>query len=219
MEDDLVKLYDELENYKNITDKDKECIINVFKSWKKCKNNNIVISKIDKKTNVRIDNNIIANSKVLHENVNIKSSIHFIGCKNFTIFIDNKINHIYIEKCSNFTIKSVSGLISGIDIINSNNVKLMMTTYDIYNLNIRNSSNCNVYVDDSIVDKLFIYSMKCDNLEFIVVNEAFHISKYLIEKFDDLHYLSFVKNIASKEFELHCCDKVTLNKTVIKKLD
>ena len=69
MEDDLVKLYDELENYKNITDKDKECIINVFKSWKKCKNNNIVISKIDKKTNVRIDNNIIANSKVLHENV------------------------------------------------------------------------------------------------------------------------------------------------------
>ena len=219
MEDDLVKLYEELKNYKNITDKDKECIINIYKSWKKCKNNNIVISKIDRKTNFRIDNNIIANSKVLHGNVNIKSSVHFLNCSNFTIFIDNKINHIYIENCKNFTIKSVSGLISGIDILNSNNIKLMMTTYDIYNLNIRNTVNCNVYIDDSIVDKLFIYTMKCDNLEFIVVNEAYCISKYIVDNFDDLHYLSFVKNIVSKDFELHCCDKITLDKIVIRKLE
>jgi hypothetical protein len=119
---------------------------------------------------VSIDNNSIILDDLFDTSQNfknlltIKDSITYNNCNNLDITIGSTINKL-IVKNTNDAIIYVNKTISGIDIINSNNIEIITNNDPIYYLLIKNSENISIILNNknfkdteiSIEDSIKIY--------------------------------------------------------------
>jgi hypothetical protein len=144
----------------------KKTIINIFKSYLTVKNNHIYIEN-DHNDFIAIGKNIIMRNQQKNNIINKKKTIYLLKCSNINIVIGKKINHIIIDKCNNVTIRILNGLISGIDIINSKDINLVVDN-NIYNLNCGKSDNCECLIKKSIAGTTLISTLECYNIKLLI---------------------------------------------------
>jgi hypothetical protein len=91
---------------------------------------------------------------------NKKTSLYYLNSSFGNININHKINHITIENCRNLKLSIYGGLISGIDIINSKFIDIIVHDVPIHYIEFNKSYYCNI--NNSPKCKLHIF--KIDSL-------------------------------------------------------
>jgi hypothetical protein len=208
MEKGLDNLNNELEQL-DIDDSDKDKIRNVYKSWKTCKDNQIILSDL-KSCNIRIDADLYVDNTVRYTNISKKSSILFSNCQNININVMNKVNHILIEKSKNINLKTVAGIIGGIDVLHSQNVNMVITNQDIHCMSLGDVSCCNAYIDRALASNTFISTLHCHIVNFILTSawgshshEAPRVYNTNTSLMSGFNVFVFVANAITNTFELH----------------
>ena len=173
LKNDLKNLDDELDDYsfnhEDVSEEDREKIKNFYTQWKKCINNKLIIEDVKKK-NIRIDNNVLINNEIKYDSINRKNTLHFINCKNITIYIKTKVNHITLEHCKNVNIKTIGGSVSGLDNINCQNISHVFEKSMIYYINSSNSQHCWYTLSDYIADNILMVTSECFSINIRITN-------------------------------------------------
>jgi len=143
--------FEELENI-DIDDDLKTLLINYVTSYNTCKNNIEYIEDLEK------EKMIICETP--------KKSIFISKCKNCIFTLNNKINHITLEKCNNIILIVNDGLMSGIDILHSHNVTCLIQK-PIYFLGCGASSNITLILkkENMLIDYTNCYQMNIKLLD------------------------------------------------------
>lgn len=196
METDLEKLIKELE----FDNSKKETIINVYKSWKTCHNNQVMVSHI-KHGNITVNDSIyidtVEGTTETFKDISNKSTLFFSNCENVNILLCNKINHVIIENSKHINIECISGIIGGIDILHSNNISIIVINQDIYYMGFGHADTCDTYIDKSLTLNTLISTIHCNYINFVhLVNEMLENIKYVTNTsvFGGLYIMFFEKN-------------------------
>lgn len=191
----------------NLDKSDDDMFINIFKSWKTCLDNHITITdiKYDNKVNVSINDNIYINDIETYKNISKTSSIFISNCNNLDIFLSKKINHIIIENCINVNLEVASGIISGIDVLHSENINIIITNEDIFYLSFGEVLKSYIYIDKSLALNTLINTLHCNTTNFILINGILDKVKYLTNTslFSGFNMMMFIYNDDTSTFELH----------------
>ena len=159
-------LQDELENL-NLNDNIKESIINFYTSYLSVKNNHIFIE--DKHHDIiAIGHRIIINNKIKNNLIDSTKTIFLSNCSNIKIILGKKINHLIIERCKNVKVIIMKGLISGLDIIHSSDVNIIINNDNIYNLSCGDSSDCDYKLKKDIASNTLFSTDNCHNINLII---------------------------------------------------
>lgn len=171
-------------------------ITNIITSWKKCNDNHIYIENVCDSTikigkDITINNEPVKSSKKLDK----KISVFIVNCKNSRIKITNTFNHIVMSKCSNTFIDISHGLISGIDIIHSNNISCHIKFSSIYYLACCYSSSCNLIMDECFISDTLSTTSDSYKIKFIL-HQNKNTKEYItnMSLFSDLTYFVINKN-------------------------
>ena len=199
----MEKLEEELDTYsfniKFLTFAEKENIKNLYVSWKKVLDNKIFIENLTKE-NIRI-----FNGKYMEKDITTSSTLHFINCNNTTAVISSKINHITIQNCNNFHIKTLGGVISGIDSITSSNLTIIIENEPIYFVDSSDSHYCNFYISENVVVDTIIMSYCSTGLSIIITKDIIGVIKYKFippRSFFDI-YRIYMFNVINDNLELY----------------
>lgn len=214
MEAELEKLNDEL-TLQELPDEEKVYVVNIYKNWKTCFQNQIMITDISR-TNVKINDNVQINGKDIHKNISKKSTIFLSNCSDLNVLMLNKVNHVIIENCKNINFKTTSGIIGGIDILRSSNVNLVVVNQDIFYIGFGGVYKGNILIEKSLALNTVIRTLECNIINFaLMLNEVLKIGKYLTNAslFSGLHTMMFMKNKLTDTLELHYLDGI--NKGII----
>ena len=167
--------------HEDIDDFPQEILLNVFQSWKKCKDNHVYIDNISHATmdiglTLEItDKNKIKNNSIIGDgdinNIN-KHTIYIDNCKNVTIKLLNKFNHVMCINCKNINITINEGLISGIDILNSDNITCTIDHNKIYNLSCGSSDTCFIKFNEIIAIGTIMSIANSYNIGFQINNNC-----------------------------------------------
>jgi hypothetical protein len=179
----MQKLDEELENM-DLDDITKENIINIYNSYMTVKNNHIYIEN-DHHDFIAIGRGIMMNNQKKNNIVDATKTIFLSNCSDIKIILGKKINHVIIEKCNNIAIRIMRGLISGIDIINSNNINLVIDDNNIYNLNCGKSNDCQCLIKSNIAVKTLISTLDCHNIS-LSINDPENRSNILFKTNESL---------------------------------
>jgi len=188
----------------NIDNNTKNTILNVFSSWKNCKDNHQYIDNLqDAKINFgynysinySINSNDVNYNKNYDKEIEInKRTLYIDNCKNLEVEITNKFNHIVLINSANINIVILDGLISGLDIIRCNNCKITIKNKQ-FLVSFSNSYDCNLIVDNiydfyvntdfccNIILNLILNNKKKDiitNKSLFSKNNLFHIDNNLL---------------------------------------
>lgn len=208
METDLKKLENELDLV-DIPDFDKKKVINVFKSWKTCYNNQIIIddiSNMNRKSIIKIDDKVVIDGVEIYKNISKKSTIFFSNCENLNILLLNKINHVVIENCKNVNFKSTSGIIGGIDVLHSQNMNFIIINQDVFYMSFGGVSTSNIYIDKSLALNTLLSTLHCNRINFVnMVDEILENVKYITNSslLSGFYMMMFVENDVTGVYELH----------------
>lgn len=126
-----------------------------YNSWKQCFDNHLIIQNEN-------DKNIVFN------NLNKRHSIIFSNCNNSHINIKNKINHVILENCKNIILILDNVLISGLDIIHCDDIKLKIDE----NINILNysfSNNLINIINETCLQHLNMLSACSSNIFYYIL--------------------------------------------------
>jgi hypothetical protein len=127
---------------------------------------------------VTAKNNIIEvcdthNEKLSYDS-DVKKSIQVFDSDNLYLVLENKINHILLHNCSNITLVVSNGCISGIDVLNSQNVTIIFKKYQNYQIELSHSCEIKIFIEKELLEFLMImalYTMNCKLFTFDV-NDA-----------------------------------------------
>lgn len=195
------KLEEELNDILSLSNQDKNTIVTMYNIWSSCLNKKIFIENVISR-NIIIKDKIKIGTYLDNHNITQKSTLHFINCKNLSITIDRKVNHITIEKCKNINIKIIAGSISGIDTIKCENMNIIIKNKYVYYLDIGTSQECKINMEDELAINTVISSLNCFNIHFILANtkKMFTTNTSLLGSFN---FFIFNKNNANTR--LLCC--------------
>jgi hypothetical protein len=186
-------LEDEL-NYLDINQEIKNTLINIYDSQIKVKNNHIYIEN-DSDDFIAVGKSIIMQHKISHQNIDQTKTLFLSKCNNIRITIGKKINHIIIENCKNITLKLLNGLISGIDILHSLNVNIIVENSSIHYLSYGSSTDCSCKIQKNIAYKLLISTILCYNI-ILYINDNMSDNVFFTNQtlFSDLTLFTFENN-------------------------
>lgn len=190
-----------------IPDQEKEMIINVYRSWKSCYDNNIIIQNINynHSANIKISKSIYINGIETYTNITSKSRIFFSNCSNISILVLNKINNIIIENCKNINLKTTSGIIGGIDVLHSSNINFVVSKKDVYHISFGDVYKSNTFIEKSLALNTLINTIRCNTINFILMfNEILEKIKYYTNNslFEEYYLMIFHKPMDSNMVEL-----------------
>jgi len=194
----MQKLHEELNNLE-VNNSLKETIINIYNSYMTVKNNHIYIEN-DHHDFIAIGSGIMMQNQKKNNIIDTSKTIFLSNCSDIKIIFGKKINHIIIDKCNNITIRIMRGLISGIDIINSTNINLIVDNNNIYNLNCGKSNNCDCFIKKNIAGTTLISTMDCHNIKLSIndpnntSNIIFKTNESLFSSSDGLILYKFEQN-------------------------
>lgn len=153
---ETAKLREELNNIECLDCYTKKTLENVFDSWIRCKGNHLFIENVEnsviKVGRILEINGIIHNSNTLSKN----TTIFLNECHNSIIKITEKFNHIVILKCNNANIYISHGLVSGIDVLHSNNITCNVKFSNIYYLACNYSDTFVLQIDENIANDMLL---------------------------------------------------------------
>jgi hypothetical protein len=122
----------------------------------------------------------IAQAELPKRNCKMKKSYFIEDVSNITIHIDDKINHLILNRCNNINLIINVDLISGLDIFHSSNVNI---TYARTTTSIVNSINFGRNYHICIVNPYTINCMMCticvNNMYFIINDTAYKVYENL----------------------------------------
>lgn len=161
--------FEELENI-DIDNDLKTILINYVASYNTCKNNIEYIENLEKEKMIICE----TPKKTIH-----KKSIFISRCKNCIFTLNNKINHITLEKCNNIILIVNDGLISGIDILHSHNVTCLVPK-PIYFFGCGTSSNITLILkkENMLIDYTNCYKMNIRLLDKKIKTYKMHYSLF-----------------------------------------
>lgn len=222
MEDDLKKLEDEL-SLIDLRKDEKEKITNIYKSWRNCLSNQIMITDIvnkSKRSNVIINNSVYIDGIKIYDNITTRSTLFFSNCKNLYIILLGKVKHVIIENSKNIIFKSTCGIIGGIDVLHSKNINFYIIGQDIYYMSFGEVNACNTYIDKSLALNTLISTLHCNKINFVhLIDEILENKKYITNNslFSGLYMMMFLKNNSDNVLELHYVyqDNENKNKGII----
>ena len=142
-----------------------ECILtNIFESWKKCYLQHIFLQKLSNQT-IKIDSVD-----------DIKKTFYIESSQNLSIYIDTKINHLVLNKCSNIIIFIKSELISGLDIFHSDNIviNVFVETITNYSLNFGHTYTINIIRIMPLLD----ITVCCNQIYSIKINQLNEMNRF-----------------------------------------
>ena len=214
LQESLYNLDKEMDNYSfdyfDIAPEQRHEIRNLYSYFKSLQNNKLFIENLTS-GNIRVNKMVNYNGKTLLQDVDHKSTLYFINCKEVTIFIYSKVANITLENCEKVNLKIIGGSIYGIHIINCKNISNVFNDNNIFFIDIDKCIDCKYYISENIAAKTLIQTTKSLNLSFnilnnrgIVVNEYKQNNSYfdLILKrfrFDKINN-NFLMNDISNEF-------------------
>ena len=154
-------------------DEQQNILNNIFISWKVCKENHTFIDNIS---------NSILNFGEIYEinsisieydnNIDVqKRTIYIDNCKNSIVTLYKKFNHLILLNSENIDININEGLISGIDIIHSNNININIKNNKINLTSFGYSDFCTVVLDDLTSKNIYINTNYCHNINFNIITE------------------------------------------------
>jgi len=217
MEKDLTKLEEELE-FVDLDKKDKEAVINVYRSWKTCFDYQIIISNIrnpNKRTRVDIKDSVYIDGVETYKNISKRSTIFFSECENLNISLISKVNHVIIERSNNINLKTFGGIIGGIDVLHSRNINFIVTKEDIFYISFGDVYMSNTYIDKSLALNTLISTLQCNSLNFVhMIDSILENVKYVTNTsiFGGLYMMMFIKNDTGL-VELHYFHRTTEGRT------
>jgi hypothetical protein len=193
----------ELKTLDDLHDVDKEYYVNVFKSWKTCFDRHVSVNAV-KGQDIHVRDEIYIDGRKSFDNISSSSTIFFSNCENINILLSRKVNHIIIDNCCNVNLKVTSGIISGIDVLHSQNINLIVTNKDIFYMSFGDVSKSNIYIDKPLALNTSINTLHCNITNFIL--ERF---RYLanVSIFSGFNAMAFIQNSSSNTFELHCVNQ------------
>ena len=150
---------DDLE-YMDIPNELKKIITNYVNSYTICKEHDKLFENIN-------DKKIIID----HQIKNNKTSLQIYNCKNCTIIIDRKINHITINRCENIALIINAGVISGIDIIHSGNIVCYSRNH-IYFLGCGSSHDIVMVLNEKFADNTLIQTTECFQIDIKLIHNG-----------------------------------------------
>jgi hypothetical protein len=113
------------------------------------------------------------NEKLSYDS-DLKKSIQVFDSDNLYLVLENKINHILLHNCSNITLVVSNGCISGIDVLNSENVTIIFKKYQNYQIELSHSCEIKIFIEKELLEFLVImalYTLNCKLFTFDV-NDA-----------------------------------------------
>ena len=148
-----------------------ECILtNIFESWQKCYLQHTFLSGLS--------NQIIKIS--LPED--ITKTYYIESSKNISIYIDTKINHLVLNKCSNVIIFINAEFISGLDIFHSNNIIInnFIETTTNYSINFGYDYTINTIntINTSRIMLLLNITVCCNQIYSLKINQLNEINRF-----------------------------------------
>lgn len=208
METDLKKLEDELD-FVDLSNYEKEKIINVYKSWRTCFNSQIIITDIqnkNKRSYIKISSSVYIDGIKTFDNISRRSTLFFSNCENLNIILLGKVNHVIIENSRNITLKSTCGIIGGIDVLHSNNLNFIVVGQDIFYMSFGEVNTSNTYIDKSLALNTLISTLHCSSIDFVhMIDEILENKKYITNSsiLGGLYMMMFFKNNLNGTLELH----------------
>ena len=186
----------ELDDILNLDDNSKETILNVFNSWSSCRNNHQIIENINDST-IIFDNNYSINEILLKYDNDIhinKRTLYIDKCNNLEILVNDKFNHIILINSSNINITILGGLISGIDLIHCDNIRLTVKFNKINNINYGYSRDCKLIIDKNTGLDIYVSASYSVNILFMLIYNNL-LKKYLTNRslFSKMNYY-FIDN-------------------------
>lgn len=216
MEPDLQRLNDEMELF-DFDKSSREMITNVYSSWKKCLDNQIIISDL-KNVVIRIDDRLHIDGVETHRDISQKSTLLFSACENVNILVLNKVNHVIVERSHDVNLKSVAGIIGGIDVLHSTNVNLLVTKRDIFYMGFGTATRCNAYIEEPLTLNTLISTLECSNINFIsMIDNLSVLGKYVTNRtlFNGFNLYMFIANATTGILELHYLAQLSGSKGII----
>lgn len=171
LEKKLKKLDDELDEYsfniRQLDDKEKQEIRDLYKLLWKTYNHKIFIENLEN-INVRVTDKIYTGNELyIDQEINEKTTLHFINCKNIRIIINGKVCHITLERCENLNLKTRGGAITGLDDINCKNINHVLENSSVYFLDVSNSEGCVFYISENNAPDTMISSYGSPDIKII----------------------------------------------------
>ena len=182
-------------DYLDIDDDTKAILTNVFNSWLRCKNKHLFIENVNDST-IKIGRVLEINGrKYEKENIPKNATIFISNCNNNNIKITDKFNHLIILKCKDTNVYISHGLISGIDIIRSNNITCDVKFSNIYYLACCYSDTFTLHIDENIANNMMLATSNSYKVIF-KLNKGFETKEYVtnMSLFSELTYYSINKN-------------------------
>lgn len=168
-DDELHKLNDEMKDL-DIPEDVKKTLKNIYRSYKTINNNHIFVEG-DSDDFIAVGNRVIMGKNKITQHIDKTKTLFLSKCTNVRVAVGIKINHIVIENCKNITVRVLCGLISGIDILNSTGINLIVENSSIYYLSCGSSIDCTCSIKKTIANKLLISTMGCYNITLHVIDE------------------------------------------------
>lgn len=163
------KLKEELANL-NLSKQEKESLLNIHRSYVTVKQNHIFIEDKDDEV-VAVGHRIVMKKTQMHVPIDKTKTLFLSNCSNVRVVLGIKINHIVLEKCKNVTIRILSGLISGIDVMNSSGIRIYAENNSIYYLSCGYSTDCSCTIKKNVINKLIISTMNCHNISLNIIHD------------------------------------------------
>lgn len=174
--------------------------INIYKSWKKCLNNRIIIADIHSGT-IDVSDYIYINGESTADKVSNKTTIFITECSDLNINISSKINRFIIEKSMYISSRIINGIIAGIDVLHCKNINFNITNNNVFYLGFGGVSKSNTFIDQDIAINTLISTIDCNIINFIIHidNRQFCTNSSI---FGEFNILFFEKNNTTREIEL-----------------
>jgi hypothetical protein len=188
----------ELEDFDYLDDDTKTILTNVFNSWLRCKNKHLFIENVNNSI-IKIGRVLEINGKKYEkEHIPKNATIFISNCNNSNIKITDKFNHLIILKCDNTNVYISHGLISGIDIIRSNNITCDVKFSKIYYLACCYSDTFTLHIDENIANNMMLTTSNSYKVIF-KLHTGLETKEYItnMSLFPELTYYSINKNVAN----------------------
>jgi len=182
---------------------------NIYNSWLECYNNISFLSNYSNVKEIHLppDPDHKRNCTTDHKrNCKMKKSYFIEDASNITIYVDDKMNHLILNRCNTINLIINVDLISGLDIFHSSNVNI---TYARTTTSIVNSINFGRNYHICIVNPCTINCMMCticvNNMYFIINDTAYKVYENLFRA-NPLYFF-----IEKADTDTDADDSITIN--------
>jgi len=109
----------------------------------------------------------VSNKTLRFDEVGCDQTLKFFSSSKLIVFINCKINKLLLYGCTDCIFVIKGGVVSGVDVIRSDQIKIFMKGYETYNIDLSLSSNISIRIEKFVIKHLTIYNIASLDNELI----------------------------------------------------